>query len=137
MAKASQGDREDGQPAEPIRRRLSALDRVIQAAMGDSRTVGLADDPARDAYPEVWRWMSQTEGHRDTLMQPAVLTVQLGPEGVLVTMTHRDLKTTCSIACKYLADLLPAMEAALASPNPPLRSWGKDPEVRLRKRRPK
>lgn len=135
MAKRIDSDQEHGDQ-EP-QRRLSAFDRVLMTALGDGRTVGLPDDPAATEFPEVWRWLTQTEGGKDHILQPAVITMQLGPEGALVSLTHRDLKTSCSVACPHLGQALQALERALNDPNPPLRTWGKDPQVRLKKRKPK
>lgn len=135
MAK-QQPDRDQEQPKEPDRK-LSALDRMLLQALGDGRTVGLPDDPASKLFPETWRWLTQTEGGKDHILQPAVITLQLGPAGALVTLTHRDLKTTLSVSCPHLGQALEALEMALTGPNPPIRTWGKDPQVHLRKRRPK
>jgi hypothetical protein len=134
---AKQRDNGEQEQGEEPPRKLSALDRMLLQALGDGRTVGLPDDPASKTYPETWRWLTQTEGGKDHILQPAVITLQLGPAGALVTLTHRDLKTTLSVSCPYLEDALAALEAALTGPNPPIRTWGKDPQVHLRKRRPK
>ncbi len=115
---------------------LSALDRAIQTAIGSGRTVGLEIDPAREKYPTLWDWLTRTGDGGDHLMQPASLSIQLGPEGVLATLTHRDLCVSCSIATPLLDDVLTAMEIALTQVNPPIRSWGKQ-EPHLRKRRQK
>lgn len=118
-------------------RRLSALDRAVQQAVGDGRRVGNPDDPAATVWPSLWEWLTATEDDkRDYVMQPAVVTIQLGPEGALVTLTHRDLRVTCTVSSPTLSDSFACLEAALTGPNPPIRSWGKD-EPRLRKRRPK
>jgi hypothetical protein len=117
-------------------RRLSVLDRCILVALGDGRTVGQQDDPAVEKYPHVWEWLSKTQGGQNHVLQPAVLTIQLGPEGVLVSLTHRDLRVSCSVACPYLDDVLPTLQEALSQPHPPLRTWGKDDPV-LRKKRQK
>lgn len=120
----------------PDERRLSALDRAIQSALGDGRTVGLENDPAAQQYPDVWQWLTKTDGGRDHVMQPAVITLQLGPEGCLVSLTHRDLRRACTIACPFLGDALESLQRALTSEHPPIRSWGKD-DANLKKRRPK
>jgi len=135
MAKRDSQEQEQPNNGEPTRR-LSALDRVIIRAVGDGRTVGLEDDPARTDYPAVWEWLTKIEA-KDYVMQGATIAIQLGPEGVLVTITHRDLKASCSVACPYLSQVYEALQAALSSPNPPIRSWGKDPQVQLKRRRQK
>lgn len=117
-------------------RKLSALDRAIQTALGQGKRVGKEDDEGSEQYPTVWDWLTRTGDGGDHIMQPATISVQLGPEGVLATITHRDLGISCSIACPFLQDVFPHLEAALSGPNPPIRSWGKN-EPHLRKRRQK
>jgi len=115
-------------------RKSTALDRAILSALGEGRTVGREDDPAREAFPELWQWLTQTGDGGDHILQPASISIQLGPEGVLVSLTHRDLAVSLSVACLHLADVLPSLQEALASPNPALRYWGKT-EPHLRKKR--
>ena len=133
MAREKDELRDEGKPRKEDRK-LSALDRAILSAIGDGKTVGLDTDAAREQFPLVWEWLTKTIGGTDYIMQPAVISIQLGPEGTLVTMTHRDLRRTLSVSCPHLDGVLPALEAALNSPNPPVRAWGKD-EPNLKKRR--
>jgi len=128
---------DSGVPDGGQQRRLSSLDRVVLQAMGDQLTFGLPTDPGRERWPQLWEWLSRTEGGRDHVMQPAVISIQLGPEGCLASITHRDLKRICSIACEHLGDALDALERALNANPSPIRYWGKDQEVRLRKRKPR
>lgn len=116
--------------------RISALDRAIQQAMGDNRVFGLPDDPAREKYPEIWSWLTKVETEDGHLMQPASISIVLGPEGCIVSLTHRDLTMSASVSTPHLQDALDAMETALASPHPPLRFWGKNLPT-LRKKKPK
>lgn len=116
--------------------RISALDRAIQQAMGDNRVFGLADDPAREKWPNVWDWLTKVETEDGHVMQPASLTLVLGPEGVIVNLTHRDLTMGATISVPHLGDALDAMEGALASAHPPLRFWGKNLPT-LKRKRPK
>lgn len=113
----------------------SALDRAIQQAIGQDRSLGRDDDPARKKYPTLWDWLSRLYVGRDHVKTPATLTVRLGPEGVIVTLTDRDLSCSFDVACNHLQDALAAIEAALSGPSPPMRSWGRK-EPQLRKRRP-
>lgn len=115
-------------------RRVSSMDKLIQQAMGEGRAVGAPDDPAASSYPELWEWLSRIYIGRDRLKTPAVMTVQLAPEGVLVRLTDRDLCVSVEAGCKYLADALPALEVLLQGPTPPIKSWGKkEPQLRKRK----
>lgn len=131
------GEKPDGQSTPKSDRSLSALDRLVLQAMGQGRSLGLIDDPARTDYPELWRWLSQIYWGeaQDRVVQPATLTVRLGPEGVLVSIYHRDLGASCDAACLHLADILPAIEAALtAHPSPVKVVARKEPTTRRRKR---
>lgn len=115
------------------RRRLSRLDRLIAQAIGADRTIGREDDPARTQYPELWRWLATIYVGRDRVKQPATLTLRLGPDGVLVTLTDRDLGCSLDAVAEHLDGALGAVEAALTSPTCPLRIWGKkEPNVRKR-----
>jgi hypothetical protein len=116
-------------------RKLSALDRAVQHAIGNGRDLGAEADPARKLYPQLWAWLSTVYVGRDHLKSPAYLTIRLGPEGVLVTLVDRDLCTSLEVSCGTLEEALPAVEAALTGPTPPLKSWGKR-EPHLRRRRP-
>lgn len=114
-------------------RKLSALDRAIQSAMGEGRTVGRDDDPAATKYPTLWDWLTRIYVGVGHVRQPATLSITLGPSGVLVSISDRDLGVSCGASCDHLDDALAAIEAALSSPTAPIRSWGKK-EPKLRKR---
>lgn len=114
----------------------SALQRALEAAIGAGRTVGLESDPAREKWPALWEWLTATGEGTEFLMQGASISINLGPEGVFASITHRDMGVTCSIAVLHLHEVFEGLDAALASPNPPIRTWGKT-EPMLRKRRKK
>lgn len=114
--------------------KTSALSKAIQTAIGQSKQLGLDTDPGREKYPNLWEWLTQTGEGTEYIYQPASITIQLGPEGIFASMTHRDLQVSCSVACENLDDALVALELALADPHPPIKSWGKS-EPSLRKRR--
>lgn len=132
----SKDELEDTGKLKPEERKLSALDRALMQAIGDGLVVGRQDDTAQNKYPLLWEWLTKTEGGRDYIMQPAIITLQLGPEGCLVTLTHRDLRRTVPVACQFLEEAFAAMEEALGKPNCPIKSWGKD-QPHLKKRRQK
>ena len=113
--------------------KLSALDRCIQTAIGDGRTVGDDDDPARTKYPNLWEWLSKIYIGLDRVRTPATITVSLGPAGVLVNINDRDLSVNCGATCLHLDDAFVALERALSATVAPIRSYGKK-EPRLRKR---
>jgi hypothetical protein len=115
-------------------RRLSTFERAVAHAIGDGRELGSADDPARERFPQLWAWLATVYVGRDSIKNPAYLNVRLGPEGVVVSLIDRDLCTTVEVSCGHLEEALPAIEAALSSSSPPLKSWGRK-EPHLRKRR--
>lgn len=134
MGVRSQGREEGGLSVAESDKKLSALDRLIQEAMGAGKTFGREDDPARKKYPEVWRWLSTCYLGRDHIKQPATLSIRLGPEGVLASLVDRDLAVSVEVTCAGLGDVLAALETALTGPNPPVRSYGrKEPHLRRRK----
>jgi hypothetical protein len=102
--------------------------------MGECKEIGSADDPARERYPQLWSWLATIYVGRDQLKNPAYLTVRLGPGGVTASLIDRDLSVLVEVSAGNLDDVLPALESALASDRPPLKSWGKK-EPHLRKRR--
>lgn len=121
----------EGSP-EPVR--LSALDRALQKALGEGLVFGLPSDPARTQFPALWDWLSRAYVGRDSLKQPATLTIRLGPEGVIASLTDRDLSASLDVGCAHLGDVFSHLEQTLQGPNPPIRNWGKK-EPKLRKRK--
>jgi hypothetical protein len=114
-------------------KRMSALDRAIQSAVGDGRTLGRDDDPARVALPALWEWLTKIYIGIDRVRTPATISIKLGPEGVLVSISDRDLGVSLGATCPHLAGALEALEAALTCEVPAVVSWGKK-EPKLRRR---
>ena len=124
MAKKEQGER------------VSHLDKVIQQAMGEGREVGCADDPARERWPALWEWLTRIYVGRDDMKQPASITINAAPGGIMIRISDRDLGVSVSAATAHLGDALDAIEAALGSDTPAITSWGnKEPKLRKRQRR--
>lgn len=114
---------------------LSALERTIQTAMGEGRSVGQEDDPCREQYPALWEWLTTIYCGRDYIKQPASLTIALIPSGVSAKLVDRDLCTTVEISCKHLADVFATLNENLVSGNPAIKNWGKrEPGLRKRKK---
>lgn len=114
--------------------RLSAFERIVQAAMGDNRTLGLDTDPTKEECPELWRFLTTIYVGRDKLMTPGKITLQLGPEGCLVQLVVRDIAHSIGVGCPHIDGWARALESALAGPNPPWQPWGrKEPNLRKRK----
>lgn len=118
-------------------RKPSPLQRAIDAAIGEGRTVGREDDPARERYPRIWEWLTlTTDPDNRYIISPGTISISLGPEGVNISCTLRDLKYSCTAGALSLLDALDALEEAMGREGPHLRTWGKD-EPHLRKRRRK
>ena len=115
-------------------RKLSALDRAVEQAIGDGREVGNPEDPAKERWPELWQWLTRIYVGKDKLVTPASLSIRMVTGGVAVSCSHRDLAVAVSCTTPLLADVLDAIEKALADPSTPLASWGrKEPTTRTRK----
>lgn len=115
-------------------RKMSSMERAVLHAMGENKTMGNQEDPAKERYPELWAWISTVHVGRDKLKTPASISVRLGPEGVLITLTDRDLAVSIDATCPTLDGVYAALESALASKNPAIKTWGKK-EANLRKRK--
>lgn len=113
---------------------MTGFQKAIEQALGEGRTFGAEGDPAREKYPRLWEWMTTAYLKGGYTKQPAILTVALGPEGVLVSLTDRDLCVRVETCCQSLLDALEAMEKVLCQDNPPIKNWGKrEPHLRKRK----
>jgi hypothetical protein len=114
---------------------LSALQREVLQAMGEGRSIGLEDDPAREQFPALWEWLSTIYVGRDRIKQPASLTLTLVPGGVNVRLMDRDLCCSVEVTCRFLADALTSINENLISQNPGIKNWGKkEPHLRQRKK---
>jgi len=114
-------------------RRMTALERAVQTALGEGRVIGADDDPARESMPALWEWLSTLYPVADRVKNPATIMITLAPGGVLANMNDRDLGYAVSASSKHLKDIFQALEDALTSDVPPIRSYGKK-EPNLRKR---
>lgn len=115
-------------------RPLSHLERLIGEAIGDRRAIGLPDDPAKDTMPVLWEWLTAITAGRDYVKQPAKVTITMGPDGCLISLTDPDLTLGLECSCPFLADALTTLNAVLSGPNPPFKLWGKrQPTLRKRK----
>jgi len=115
-------------------RKMTSMERAILVAMGENKVMGNADDPAAKKYPELWGWLSTVHVGPNKIKTPANITVRLGPEGVLVTLTDRDLAVSVDAATATLDDVFAALERQLTSGVPCVKNWGKK-EANLRKRK--
>jgi len=117
-------------------KKVSSLDRVILQAMGENRTVGREDDPARERWPELWAWLSTIYVGRDKMKKPSVLSITFQPDGVLARIVDSDLCCSVQVNCMHLDGIFDNLEAALNRPDLPVSTWGKkEPTLRNRKQK--
>ena len=116
-------------------REISFMDRLILQALGKGQTVGNEDDPAKEAFPALWEWLSRIYVGEDKIKQPPSLTVTLSPDGVVVRVSDRDLARAVEVTCANLQDCFSALEINLNSPKPAIKILGKrEPNLRKRKK---
>ncbi len=136
MANENEVDR-DSTPRSAKRRDkpLSALDRVVAQAIGEGKVLGLADDPARTTFPNLWEWMTRVYYGIDRIKQPAIVTVVAVNGGFTVRCADRELASAVQVTVRHLDDAWRALEAALADPSVPIQTWGrKEPKLRKRQK---
>lgn len=115
-------------------RPLSAMDRTIQAAVSDERTLGNEEDPARESMPNLWEWLTRTKASRDHVITPGKLVITACPGGWIIQLNHADLAQSFEASSIDLGGCIAAMEVWLASPQCIPKSWGKkQPTARRRK----
>lgn len=113
---------------------LTQMERMIGEAIGNEQTIGFELDPARTELPTLWQWLTTIYVGKDFVKQPAVLRIQMGPEGCLVSMTDPDLCQSLEASCPFLQDVFRELEKVLSGSNPPFRRFGKrQPTLRKRK----
>ncbi len=117
-------------------KRLSTVEKVILQAMGEDRTVGHPEDPAREKWPQLWEWLSMIYVGRDKMKAPALITIQLGPGGVIARLNDRDLAVSVTASFPHLEQLFDQFELLLNSPDIPIQVYGKKEPI-LKTRRQK
>lgn len=113
---------------------LTALDKMVARALGETVPLGTPLDPVRESCPNVWACLSTTAAGEDHLMTPSRLSLSLTPGGVIVALSSQALAFSLSTSCVLLVEAFQAMETCLTGPAPPFQLWdGK--ETKLRKKR--
>lgn len=114
--------------------RPSMFDRLTQEAIGDRRPLGSPDDPARERWPELWRWLSTTDLPGNRVKEPATILIRLADGGASATVSDRAYGVSVDASCPSLADILDALEQALTRSDTVVRrNHQRDPKVRKRK----
>lgn len=95
----------------------------------------LPDDPqSASLWPDLWSWMTSTDAGEDHTKDPARLTIQLGIGEWSVSLTDESLGVSLSATATTLATAFDALQKALVSPNPAIRTW-RGSEGALKKRK--
>jgi len=116
-------------------KRVSPIDRMVAEAIAGDREIGLPTDPAKGKFPLLWEWITKTCIGKDYVKQPARISVTMGPEGFIASVSDTDLAQSLTATGAHLEDCFQALETALELPNPPFVAWGKK-QPTLRKRKP-
>jgi hypothetical protein len=110
------------------------FERLTQEAIGDRRPLGCPDDPAKERWPELWKWLSTTDLPGNRVKEPATILIRLADGGTSATVSDRAYGVSIDASTPHLADILDALEAAIANPSTVVRrNHQKDPKVRKRK----
>jgi len=116
------------------RRRPAFLQKAIEQAIGHDQSFGRDDDPARERWPLLWDWLSTWEVGKNNVKTPPTLTVRLGPDGVLASVSDRDLGKAGDVAFPHLSDVFDVIEKGLADGTLSVRNIGRG-ETKIRKRK--
>jgi len=103
----------------------SALDRMLQAAVSERQCLGSMDDPIVATCPILHKWLTNVDAGPKHLKEPARLSIRATPGGWLVTLTDESLAVAIDASATTLDGLWPALEAALTSSAPAIRTWGR------------
>lgn len=115
-------------------KRPAFLQRAIEQAIGNEQSFGREDDPAAKKWPYLWNWLTTWEVGKNNIKTPPSITIRLGPDGVLCSVSDRDLGKAVDVALPHLADCFNAIEEALAGGKVAVRNIGRG-ETKVRKRK--
>lgn len=116
---------------------MNHLDKLRAKALGGSSSLGLPDDPMAASHPILWRLCTDIEADKDHVWEPARLSIKAMPTGWMISLSHEGIAHSLDATSEHLGACLDALEAMLASSNPPWRSWGeKKPKYRKKPQAP-
>jgi hypothetical protein len=77
---------------------------------------GKTDDPAHSAWPELWCMMARVFLPNGKSREPARLTIQLGPQGVDMTLTDVTLGYKLVASCDHLDECFRVLQEQICRP---------------------
>lgn len=107
------------------KKEMTALERMLQSATASRQSLGSVDDPMKARCPLLFHWLTNVEAGPKHLKEPGRLTIKATPGGFLVTLTDESLAVAIDASSETIDGLWPSLEAALTSPAPALRTWGR------------
>lgn len=110
------------------------LEKLVQGRIKGSLHQLPDDESARSAWPDLWEWMTSTDAGEDHIKEPARLTVTLGIGEWSVSLTDESLGVSLSATSRTLQGTFEALQLALTSPMPAIRTW-KGSEGALKKKK--
>jgi len=115
---------------------MSVFNRMVQKAIADTVSFGDDFDPCRSALPTLWHWLTCTEAGPDHIKEPAKLTIKATPGGFYASLADDTFGVSIDASAEHLHECFEALEKALTSPQPAIRTWPKH-EVQLKKKKKK
>lgn len=112
---------------------LTALDKMVLRAIGREDSLGPEADVAAESFPLLVAWLTRVDAGRDHVKDPARLTIRAVPGGYCVSLADATFGIGLDAGSSTLQGVFAALEAALGSETPALKTFGKMRGVRKRK----
>lgn len=112
---------------------LSSLDRALAKALGEGLTVGHPDDPAKQSFPEIWKWLTTIYVSKDRMKEPATLNIRAVQDGMAITVYDKALSSSVTVTCTCLSEVFSTLEQALTDPDCPITRGKREPIIKKRK----
>lgn len=110
---------------------------VFERVLKSRQTADLypdGEDNGGEVWPQLWAFLTHTKIDDETYKDPAKLSITLGAGEFVVELVDGALGIMVNATSTRLSEALDCMEAALTSPNPPIRYF-RDAEPKLKKRK--
>lgn len=84
-----------------------------------SREYGHPEDPARSAFPILWRWLCIAKDDRERSVNAGRISIIPGPQSFTVTLSHDDMGYGIKVVVQRLEDVFLALETVMKQPDAP------------------